>query len=402
MPTFEELLKTNPNEAFKQGATFSGEALKTFVGTPTPPTPPTGPTLPPGYASRINAVPEVGTPPAPVDEAAIRRAAQERAQSIVNSMNAQFAPLLEAQNQENTRNEARTRATNISSGLAGSDFATGNAQQTEKAGSKAIALLNEQKAAKIAEVLTAADDRASTEIQNARTNLRLDTTSYLENRKAVAEQAKTDISALAGAGVDLAKLKVNEPDTYVKLLNQAGFGSELAFDSYFNTSKPKASQVDWNEVFTQDASGNAVLHRYGVNPVTNQLESHDYPTGLPYSSVSKQETQVIDGVLYGKASDGSWKPLTPESDKSKLAVEHVRLQNAKLKQDIASGGKSYMNAPLDAITKLQDPTTGYVSPNAYRDLYTQFIKDNPGKGKEFTDSFQPSIYLSPADALSFK
>ncbi len=404
MPTpFEQLLKTDPNAAYKQAAGLTGQALTDFVGSAPPPSPPAGGTVsPPGqinYVSRIGATPAPA--PAPIDEESIREASRKRAQSIVNAINAQFAPLFEQQTEENKRNEARTRAMNISSGLGGSDFASAAATETEKRGGKALDLLREQQAAKIEEILTAADERASTEIANAKTNFRLDTESYLKQKADAAARAKEDVAALVTAGVDLSKLKTNEPNTYVKLLNQAGFDSELAFDSYFNSLKKKAEQVDYKYEITEGADGKKYILAYGADPKTGQLVTYKYDAGI----TGGQKPIIVDGVPYYQDPNNANSLIKAtgfqESDKSKLELEKIKLQNAKLRKDIADTGKAYLNEPLNAIEQLKGEKDGYVNPAAYRDLYAQFVKDNPGKGDEFLKNFPVSIYINPDEQYQF-
>ena len=123
------------------------------------------------------------------EEEQIRARKAAEATAIVNSINASFAPLFDEQRQANVNQEARTRAVNISSGLAGSDFAGAAATETEKRGQKALRLLEEEKGAKIAEVLTRSASKTDEDIAARRKAFNEETDSALARRKTYTESA---------------------------------------------------------------------------------------------------------------------------------------------------------------------------------------------------------------------
>jgi hypothetical protein len=45
---------------------------------------------------------------------------------------------------------------------------------------------------------------------------------------------------------------------------------------------------------------------------------------------------------------------------------------------------------------------GYLNPQAYKDLYNTYVRENPGKGKEFLDNYPVNIYINPRERTLFK
>ena len=375
MATFDELLRTDPNAAFKQGASLSGEGLKTYVSrTPTPP--PVNP--PTDYTSRISANNNLYPEPKPVDENSVRIAKLNEAQTMVNAINAQFAPLFSEQEDYNKGQEARTRALNISSGLGGSDFASTAASETEKKGQKATRLLQDEKATKIAAVLSNAQSRADEEIRNKRTDFRLDTEAYNKRKNEIATEALQNAAVLAKQGLTAEDFKKKDPKLYEQLVKESGKDS-LIFDTMFNDAKDAASKVMYQEVTKPGKNGNAVLLRYGFDPIKKQpLPVQEYDLGIPYSQVANQETKVIDGVLYGKETDGTWKALTKKK---------------------ATSGETQLYLKKQAFTKARPElektkVNGYTDPSKYMELRTDYA-EAIGSVADFDATF--ASMLSPTD-----
>lgn len=368
--------------------------------TPAPVTPPAS-TGGPDLSKYKDIVQTQEDPNAPKmrDAEAIREAARLRAQAIVNSINAQFAPLFQEQGELNKRNEARTRALNIGAGLAGSDFASSAAVETEQRGQKANRLLEDEKQARIAVALGNADREAEADIRAEREAFRQDTEFYQKQKSDRITKAKESIGLLAGDGVSVEKLKQAEPNIYQYLFKNSGYGTELEFDAYFNKQKPTEEQVK----YTYHTLGGGRVLRTGVDAQGRAVAEKV----LDYSVPEGGEIKEYDGVPYVVKPDGkggfSAEKLAgvTESEKSKLEIANKRLQNAKLVKELAEkSGKEYLTEPLNAIDQLKGDD-GYINPQAYRDLYAEFVRNNPGKGDEFLKNFPTLIYINPNEQYQF-
>ena len=244
--------------------------------------PPTG-----DYASRISTRP--ADAPQPVNEDEIRKRKTDEAQAIVNSINAQFAPLFSGQEEQNKREEARTRAINISSGLAGSDFASAAASETEGKGKKANEMIINERAARIAEVLSKVSSQTDDAIAAKRKAFNEDTTAYNTRRKEAVDEVKNNVTSLATSGVSIAKLKQSEPNVYKRLMEDGGFQSEIEFESFFNASKPKTDKVK----YTYDTRRDGTIIRYGDNGEVKIFDDIKVPAEVDPQFIQADNGQIL-------------------------------------------------------------------------------------------------------------
>lgn len=373
------------------GRGLTGPIYKDWSKVPTsqPNTPAVDPNA--GYASRLpgnEGVPRTpfSTAPAAVDEEKIRADAADRAQSIVNAINKQFEPIFAEQTRQNEQNNKRTRAINISGGLQGSDFASTEAIRSEERGTKANKMLQMEKEARIAEILSKADDRASQEIAQKRNEFRQDTATYNAERRQMAEDARRDAEVLASSGVSLEKLKQQEPDTYQKLLSQTGMNSDLAFDAYFNSKKPAAAQTKYQFETIDGADGKKFILAYGIDPSTGQMVTQKYDAGI----TGGQKPIIVDGVPYFQDPNNPTALVKAGgfemSEQAKADLAYKKAATSKLYRTGSGGGGGSDDSAkiLAAFNKaVSDPSSmqgddGVTREQFARQLQAQFPDIEPG------------------------
>lgn len=274
---------------------------------------------------------------------------RKNAQALVDSIQAEFAKIISDQTGENSKMNDRVRALNTSSGLGGSDFATSNAIGQETKNKKALDLIEKEKAAKIQAVYADIDQRASEEYRKQREDYIAGLKDNLAAKKAARDEdrnkALNSIKGFASAGVDVTKLKQTDPETFNTLLSEYG-GSELDLETAWNAALPDNKKVQYGQLTKRGANGNAVIVRYGLNPVTGTTEQHEYDMGIPYGDfVGKGEPELkeIDGRLWSISKDENGnqvaKPLTEVSDLVKSQINENNASAAKSRAD-ANGTSS--------------------------------------------------------------
>jgi hypothetical protein len=249
----------------------------------------------------------------------------------------------------NTAQEGRTRALNISAGLAGSEFASTAAMDTEAKGKKALDALANERAAKISAILADAEDKASASYQQQRQQFLTEAGQANDYRKQQQDEARSSVTLLAENGTDLSKLKTSEPDIFKSLMERSGFKSDLEFDSFFNNAKKANDKLTYKDYYTQGPDGKAVLNRISFDTNGVYKGETKYNLEVPYSSVANADTKEIDGVLYERQGDGTWKAMTSQSPTAAADLQYKKLQIAKLAQDVANNGDTALKGVLSPL-----------------------------------------------------
>ena len=273
------------------------------------------------------------------DLASITAEKRATSQALIDSINAEFNKTLDAQGVTNAGLNDRVRALNVNAGLGGSDFGTAAAVGQEKKNAKAIEMIQAEKSAKINEVLAGIDERASEEYKARRLEyvqgLKDDITAKKNARDEDRKRAETSIASLANAGVSIDKLKTTDPTSYKTLLEEYG-GSQIDLESSWNAALPDNMKVQYNQITKKGTDGNAVIVRYGINPVTGKTENKEYNLGIKYGDLvgaGEPELKEIDGRLWAvnRDSEGNMvaKPLTEVSEltKSTIAKNYAEAKN---------------------------------------------------------------------------
>ncbi len=272
------------------------------------------------------------------DLAKITQQKRDNAQALVDSIKAEFAKTLYDQGVTNAGLNDRTRALNVTSGLAGSDFATSAAVGQEKKNATALDLIAKERDAKINEIYSNIDAQASTEYQNQRKDYIANLGNDLAARKAAREEdrnnALASIKGFASAGVDIPKLKTADPATYDFLLKQYG-GSQLDLETAWNAALPDNMKVKYDQQIIQGKDGNAVVFRYGVDPRTGIVTKTNYDLGVPYATVKDVKPVEMDGQLWAISTDANGNQIAkPLNNPSALTQSIINKNNA----DAANNG----------------------------------------------------------------
>lgn len=267
------------------------------------------------------------------DLASITKEKRLGAQAIIDSITAQFQKTLADQGIENASMNDRVRALNINSGLGGSDFATGAAAGQEKKNKQALDLIEAERNAKINEILTGVDTRASEEYRKRREEyvkgLGDDLTRLKQAKDEDRTKAKETISGLAAQGVTLDKLKQVDSKSYETLLEEYG-GSPLELETAWNSLLPDDKKIKYEQEVIRGSNGNAVVLRYGVNPQNNKIDRKEYDLGMDYDSFKDTKPIEADGVLYKRNPDGSLTPLTTKTPSDSDGFKFTNTQRSKL------------------------------------------------------------------------
>jgi hypothetical protein len=273
-------------------------------------------------------------------------------QGIIDAITAQYNRTLEAQGIENRGMNDRVRAMNVSAGLGGSDFGTANAVGQEKKNQKANDLIMAERDAKINEILTGIDSRADEAYKAQRAEYVQSMKDDIEAQKNAREEdrnrAKESIAGLASAGISIDKLKSVDEKSYNTLLEEYG-GSQLDLESTWNASLPDNLKVQYGQITKKGANGNAVILRYGLNPVTGKTEQKEYDMGIKYGDfVAKGEPELkeIDGRLWSVERDENGNQVAkPLTDVSELTRSMINENNASAEKSRREGDGSVNLTP---------------------------------------------------------
>jgi hypothetical protein len=282
-------------------------------------------------------------PTAPLSEADLIKQRESEAQSVIQSINKAFESKISTENQAGDVRNRQTNALNVARGLTGSPDAGAAAEKTKDVNSKAVQAIEDERSAKIAQILYDVDVQAQRDAKDLQETYKNDYESY---RKATVEQAEkrkadaqAQFSALAKNGVDFEKLK-NTPQ-YQQMLKDSGFDPGYA-DLFYNSQKPKAAQIEWK---TQELKNGNVLF-YGKDPVTGQLRQTEYNVDLP------------DGFTLQIADDGT--PIIFNKDKGVASIASGFNQGQFAKSEKGSGQKI---VNINGTDYVQNSDGSYSNPN---------------------------------------
>jgi len=202
-------------------------------------------------------------------------------------------------------------------------------------------MIEQERDAKINEILAGVDQRASEEYRIQREEYNKKIEGDLDRRKQAKEEdrakATETIKGLASNGVSIDSLKTSDPKSYEVLLSEYG-GSQLDLETAWNASLPENQKIQYGQITKKGADGNAVIVRYGLNPVTGKTDTKEYNLGMKYGDfVGKGEGEIkeLDGQLWNISYDENGnrvaKPLTGVSD---LTRSQINKNNADAKNTV--------------------------------------------------------------------
>lgn len=245
-----------------------------------------------------------------------RNDARRQAQLVVNAIKAQYAPIIDETQAAADSMKGRVRASNISSGLAGSDFASGAAQRADDDAAKAMSLVYKERGAKIAEVMGEVGGRSSEEFRKQRESFLAAAQSNYDLqeqfRTDMRNRYETNVADLASSGLSLDEFRSQYPDEYRQLVSEAGdLGkSEFAMQWQYMNAIPKEQILD------KEVVGNNMVYFFQdpQDPTKIRTQKIALPAG---EELGKSEDIIDDG--YGN-------PLivTYSGEKGKSKIVGVR------------------------------------------------------------------------------
>lgn len=185
------------------------------------------------------------TPPDETEKQRIRDEQLKAVQSQLDAIDSATSVMLADEATRATERTGRGRAINARSGVLGSDMGerrAGDIEAVNKQGREAI--LAAQEAKKVA-VLDKAATRAAELAENAKNEALKNADTYLNFLATKQTEARTDVKAMASAGVTLDQLSNDE---YQTLLDQSGYGSQFLFDAVYNSQLPANAKKEYEYV----------------------------------------------------------------------------------------------------------------------------------------------------------
>lgn len=216
------------------------------------------PTLPAG---------EAPTPFTETDAEKIRERTRKDIQAQIDSITASFAPLIEMEKTAGLKREARTKALNLAGGTAGSPFASAAATETEEITQKNLALLEQEKSARMDAVKSKLPQLEDERIAAERERIAGDEERYFTRLKGIVDTARTQIADLGKVSTTVKDLKEKAPDRFQQILTDTGY-TEFELEQYLNANRPDAAKIKY-EYKVDDATG--LLIAYGIDPTTGEL-----------------------------------------------------------------------------------------------------------------------------------
>lgn len=185
-------------------------------------------------------------PGAAPDKEQIRQNKLRQAQANADLIRAQFANVIESAREEGKAGEARVRASNVSAGLAGSDFASTAAAGAESRTRKLVGSYEAERDARINAILSEVDFESEKEFQAQRQQYRGEAESALRNIETFRTQQKAKaidmIGGLVSNGASFNKFESLDPDRLDKLRKLGLSDEELKgiwVNKIFETAKDR-------------------------------------------------------------------------------------------------------------------------------------------------------------------
>ncbi|MFA5937542.1 MAG: hypothetical protein WC822_06730, partial [Candidatus Paceibacterota bacterium] len=239
---------------------------------------------------------------------------QKQANALIDVIRQQFNEVIAGEQEAGAGRAARVRALNISSGLAGSDFASAAAEEDVQATEEIINTKKAERDAKIASVLSdvpsQADEAYAKAAEQYRTNAEAGITAIKNFRDSARTRATESLGAIAAAGGTFDDVQASP--NYQKLLDAYG-GDENAVKGSFINSIPKKNQLGSTTV------GNKYLTFY-YDPVTGNKSSVSFD--LPQSLGPSESVQQV-------FANGQVAIKTTTYDTNGNKKESIRIETAK-------------------------------------------------------------------------
>jgi hypothetical protein len=211
--------------------------------------------------------------PTEADQQVIRENIRKQMQASIDAINAQYGNLISRQETQNEDTLGQTRAINARSGLMGSDFGQANETRTKEYNQRAVKAIENERNLMLQSVFERIDQRAKEEIQAKKQEALGNQQAYLQYLDKAQNEARNELSLLAGKGVNLETLN---PAQRQKLFQQAGYDEGWG-ELIYNAQKPKKAQIDYKF----EKLGEGVGFFYGIDPETGELKQQKVNVDIP-------------------------------------------------------------------------------------------------------------------------
>lgn len=308
----------------------------------------------------------------------IREDLMKNNQALIDSITSSYANTIASEREAGNARNSRTRATNVGSGLAGSDFAGKNAINVEEKNQKVIQSIEAERDAKVQSVLANVDFTAQKMFEEEQGKFRKSAEDQLARMSEFKDQALADVASFAGAGISSTSLKEQSPETWQNLLKQTGY-SEQALSAMFAASKPQDTKI------FQEKVGNSVVLGYR-DPQTGKVTTEKIELADGFS-----DFKIIDDQPYFVDMEGGRiVPASGFTPKPKAAPASATYKSGSLvipKAKLTEGEQAL------ETSRGED---GYVDPAVYKGLYDDWIAEG-GLLKDFLTNFPPKNYVNPVN-----
>ena len=288
------------------------------------------------------------------------------AQAIIDAINENYNRTLQRERLAGEGREGRTRALNISGGLAGSELASTDAIKTEEFNAKRIASFEAERDAKVQNVLNEVRNDTDETFEKRREEFLKDKEDKFQAEKDFLAETKKDaldrVADMAGTGVLADEFKKSNRDVYDNLLNRSGL-TEIEFDSMWNAKSKTPVKYQYKEL------KDGTLLRTGDDGTTKEIGNYSPPDEDVAWNIEPQ----ADGSLYWIKKDDQGEIIDFkkfQSDVKKPGVVRPKSKTTLDKEQFAEGKKE-MNKQLISVAG----DDNFVSPENYNKAKRAWIAE---------------------------
>ena len=217
---------------------------------------------------------------------AIREEIRKSLQPQVDATNKYYEELKAREVQAGAVRQDKTRGINVRAGLAGSDFASAAATETDKKNQDALGALENERQLKLTAIFDKIDERAMKQAETAR----ILASESAENRvtllSQIQDEARKNVTEIAKGGFSLDRFK--QDPSYKQLLEETGYSS-LELDAIYNANLPKKAAKDIN----YQKIGDSKIVGFWVGD-DGTLQKQEYDFEVP----AEKDLKIIEGVPY--------------------------------------------------------------------------------------------------------
>lgn len=334
----------------KGGYTYANNTFTKAAPTPTPapnPIPTPTPTNNPTPSNSVSRPVLYGDEPALItarSEDEIQKEKLTQAQEVIGNLNKYYDSLVGEARTLGEGNLRKTNAISTLTGLSGSSEANNAASTTEKATSKDIERVQNERNVAISQVLAKVKTDAVEQARNERLDARQseqDRISYREKAHASAVENLTALS-LGASGASLEGLKATlSPEEYKALIDNAG--GEAVASAILFANRPKTTVIGTPQII-----GGKMVQAYQTPDGKIKYENIELPEGVVPDNI--QSVEKTDAGIFIIKKDGTYtkvggsaKPGTGPGVNSSTTLSEFPADIQAAAQSIFDGKSKLMN-----------------------------------------------------------